>query len=97
MDNAFVGEGGGFSKIKIDYNREMWVRFHVIMKYKTFTANIIIFTILAQYERTRPSMNMCIKKELGWREGGGVLLHKHSLLQPPRPFPLYSTQEYVDH
>ena len=68
MDNAFVGEGG-FSKIKIDYNREMWLRFHVIMKYKTFTANIIIFTILAQYKRTRPSMNMY--QERAWVEGGG--------------------------
>ena len=46
-------------KIKIDYNREIEVRFHVIMKYKTLT-KIIIFTIReikAPTETQRPTLS----------------------------------------
>ena len=74
--------GGGGRWIKIDYNGETCVRFHVIMKYKTFP-NYIHNSAIKAPHRVRVSVDPVRSV----RGAGTMLLCKHSLSSLPASLP----------
>lgn len=77
--------GGGGRWIKIDYNGETCVRFHVIMKYKTFP-NYIHNSAIKAPHRVR-GLAQCPVRVRGVRGPGTMLLCKHSLSSLPASHP----------